>query len=196
MDTNRHTGALRGFNALDSLNIAVAGAVDFARSYTNKNLDNVPNGTRAAWDSVTQKSGAIKDTDGNLNLKNVAQGDATTAGPTVSNNTWIDLPEMSKTITTKGNDVLIIFSGPFDANVITTSVTVELKIQRDGVDIGPIAREKLGPNVADLHQISFSYVDPAPSAASHTYKIQWRMLGIGTARADGTFRKLQVVELG
>ena len=56
---NQKTGGDRGFGALDSGNVAVAGAVDFSRAYTGKHLGNVPDdGTsdrRAA--TINQKTG-------------------------------------------------------------------------------------------------------------------------------------------
>jgi len=70
--------------------------------------DHVLDGTRAAWDSVTMKTAAV-DTSGNLILKNKVNAAGVTANPTQPNNTYAVIPEMTTTITTHGNKVLIIF---------------------------------------------------------------------------------------
>src|SRR5947209_352734 len=44
---------------LDAGGVALPAAVDLQRAYVNKNLDNVPNGTRSAWDTGTQKTAAV-----------------------------------------------------------------------------------------------------------------------------------------
>ena len=58
MDTVE-TGGNRGFNALDSGNVVVAGSVDFSRSYTGKSLANVPDDATSDRRAATanQKTG-------------------------------------------------------------------------------------------------------------------------------------------
>jgi hypothetical protein len=98
---------------------------------------------------------------------------------------------MTKTITTKGNKVLILFSGVFQHTDATQAATFD--IYRDGsslsatslIDI-PVANENFPITIAKLD---------SPSAASHTYDIRWATTG-ATLTGRALNRLLQVVELG
>jgi hypothetical protein len=90
----------KGVSAVDGANKAL---IDFSQGgHTNKTLDSVPDGTRAAWTSATQKNAAV-DASGNLLLKNIANASGLTNQPATSSTTYAVIPEMTQTITTKGN---------------------------------------------------------------------------------------------
>jgi len=175
--------------------------IDFSEAiHLNKNLDNMPNGTRAAWDSTTQKTAAV-DASGNLLIKNTFGISGSTAGPTTSSTTYTVIPEITTTITTKGNKVLIVFTGTFTNNGSSgvTGVSNYLAVFRDGVQVTP---DFLISNFSATFNNHFSfpitYID-APSAASHTYDIRWKVgsaTGVEVLGCILTSRTLQIVELG
>jgi len=169
--------------------------IDFGEAiHLNKSLDNVPDGTRAAWASTTQKNAAV-DANGNLLLKNISNGIGTTSGPTTSSTTYAVVPEMTQTITTKGNKVLLTFS---------TSLTLAeindvgiFGFFRDGVQISQdyvIGTAAVGGSHAEI--VALTYID-SPSAASHTFDVRWKVSNASELlTASGTARTFQVVELG
>ncbi len=56
--TNEKTGAGRGFSAIDSGNVVVAGGVDLSRAYTNKDIDNINDGSTYKRTTTNEKTGA------------------------------------------------------------------------------------------------------------------------------------------
>lgn len=176
------------------------GVIDFASTqHPNKNLDNVADGTRAAWDSGTQKGAAV-DSSGNLKLKNIVNAVGSTSGPTTTSTTFVTIPEMTATITTKGNKVLITFSGTFLFSGTLTSglITAFAAIFKDGVQVSGWSAHAVFPTTAlGSFTLALSFVD-SPTATSHTYDVRWSM-GSGsslTLTGVSTNRQLQVVELG
>ena len=114
-----------GLKAVSSVDGANKALIDFAQGgHTNKNLDNVPDGTRSAWDSASMKTAAV-DTSGNLLLKNLSGVVGTTVNPATTSTTYSVIPEMTKTITTKGNKVFVVFTAtmlaPFQGGLVRFS---------------------------------------------------------------------------
>lgn len=184
--TGRVEGIATTVGNIDAGGVALPAAVDLSRAYVNKNLDNVPDGTRAAWTSGTQKTAAV-DVSGNLLLKNIVTAVGTTASPSTASGSFSVIPEMTQTITTKGNKVLCIFNGQFS---ITAGVG-DIAIFRDGVQISIVT---VGSG-ASAFSIPLSVMDVV-AAGSHTYDVRWFTNGGGTLTSSGTNRTFQVVELG
>ena len=112
-----------GLKAVSSVDGANKALIDFSQGgHTNKNLDNVPDGTRSAWDSASMKTAAV-DTSGNLLLKNLSGVVGTTVNPATTSTTYSVIPEMTKTITTKGNKVFVVFTAtmlaPFQGGFVS-----------------------------------------------------------------------------
>jgi len=176
--------------------------IDFSEAiHSNQNLDHVPNGTRAAWDSTTQKTAAV-DSSGNLILKNKVNALGSTAFPTQPNNTYAVIPEMTTTVTTNGNKILVIFTGTFcDTGSGSGAYDNLFAIYADGVRISPEYEFDVPTGQLNFNfQVSLTFID-SPSAGSHTYDVLWKYVGINTAHLlsngpAGTARCLQVVELG
>lgn len=178
---------------IDSGGVLLAAGADFTRAYLNKNLDNVPNGMRCAWDTTTQKGAAV-DANGNLLLKNIASAVGVTSGPTTSSATFADLPEMTLTFTTKGNKILIVFAGVFD-NSTSLTTDLELILLRDGVQ--QFVTTHVGfLNGTDYFQNGTLVFLDQPAAGSHTYKIQWASALSTQVTATTQARILQATELG
>ena len=180
-----------GLKAVSSVDGSNKALIDFASGHTNQNLDHMPNGTRAAWDSTTQKGSAV-DALGNVLLKNLSGPTPTTVAPSTSSTSYSVIPEMTTTITTKGNKVLIIFSGSF-ASSTSLSVGWQLAFFRDGVQI---SNNFIWGTVDTIeHVIALSFLD-SPSAASHTYDVRWVSNSGSTLTNFGLDRSFQLVELG
>ncbi len=108
---------------------------------------------------------------------------------------------MNLTITTGAHRVLITFSGATtnSGNTFSTYLDVDLDGTRLGNGDAGIMRAQSNPASA-LINASFSYVTDALTAASHTFKLQWRVDGnTGTMRNTGTdsaqIIRFSVVEL-
>ena len=178
---------MKGVASVDGSNLAL---VNFASPHTNKNLDNISDGTRSAWDSGTQKTAAV-DSSGNLKLKNLANPSMVTVNPQTSSTSYVVISEMTQTITTKGNKVLVIFT----ISMVDTSGAplTSLAIFRDGVQITQDYNIVVGTNGAFM---SIAYID-TPSAGSHTYDVRWHVtVGTTAVSCYGLGRNLQIVELG
>lgn len=177
-----------------------SGSIDFSKSgFLNKTLDYVLDGTRAAWDSATQKTAAV-DLSGNLILKNKYGAQGTTNGPNTSSNTYSVIPEMSATITTKGNKVMLLFVGTFNDQSGNNSAIFHnwFAFFRDGVQISPDYEIDAAIGFASpIFTPCLTWID-TPSAGSHTYDVRWRKdtSGAGFLVALTTQRVIEIVELG
>jgi hypothetical protein len=150
-------------------------------------------GIASGWDSAAQKTNAV-DSNGNILLKNKSVALGTTSSPTTTNLSFSsDVPEMSITVTTKGNSVLISFYGTF---LSADGSIVKFRLFRDSGFGTVIGNDVIFSGTGQV-SIALIAVDSSPSAASHTYHVGWEVTNGGnTATAQGTSRQMQVVELG
>ena len=190
---NQQTGGGRGYAAIDADNIVVAAGVDFSRGYTNKTLDNVADGTRAAWDSGTQKTAAV-DSAGNILLKNVEVVNGSTSGPVLTcDGTYQTVTDLSITITTNGNQVYLSFATGFSATDGFSAYMVYFALFRDTTRVSP----EYGIQATDSMQYTAMgvYID-SPTAASHTFTVKCKA-GTGVyVTLVGTQRSFSAIELG
>jgi hypothetical protein len=122
---------------------------------------------------------------------NVANAVGTTNNPTTTSGTYVTVPEMIVTVTTKGNKVLLTFTGTFQYSSTTTQASVAFF--RDGVQVSKdIVWVPFGTTGL---VIAVTYID-SPAAGSHTFDLRWHGDSISTLTASGTLRQMQVVELG
>jgi hypothetical protein len=175
--------------------------IDFSEAiHLNKNLDNIPDGTRAAWTSTTQRAAAV-DSSGNVLLKNVNQAVGVTSLPTIGT-TFGVIAEMTLTITAKGNKILIAFSCNFNASWTGgTGAEVSFAIFRNGSQLSNQNDNNFAGAVGGNLTGCLTFIDTsAVSGTSYTYDVRafGSSIGGGTAtiRAASTARQLQVVELG
>ncbi len=181
--------------------LATKANVDLATAEVlNKSADNIAEAASRKWlptlnrifATQAQKDAAM-DVDGNLLLKNIQNASGVTSAPSTASSTFSTLAEMTKTFTSKGSKVLLIFDGYFI--VSGTNPEYELRFVRDSTVIGKVVNLLTGVVSRDF--VSFQRVDTGASAASHTWKVEWRYLGTGgTVSAVLTNREIQVVELG
>ncbi len=222
---NERTGGTRGFSALDALNklgtgttlqtvtqlgdahdravsgltattgvvktdkveeASIAGGIVAIAKLKTETVDRI-------WASSTARDDAV-DSSGNLKLKNVERADGVTSGPSTTSSSFVDLTDMTKTLTTKGNDVLVVFHGTFQHNS-GAQRELELRILRGSSQVGIIAKFTVAARYYYYHA-ALTHIDLAPSAGSHTYKVQWKSLLSNTWIAVTTNRELEVVELG
>lgn len=112
---------------------------------------------------------------------NVAQVVGTTSSPTTTSSTYAVIPEMTQTITTKGNKVLIVFSGSFDFSTYVAGLNaLILAVFRDGTQLSVDLQNNLGNASFDAALTAITWVD-SPAAGSHTFDVRWR----------GTYRQVR-----
>jgi hypothetical protein len=129
-------------------------------------------------------------TSGNAN-PNIASSVGVTSGPGTSGTTYSVIPEMTETITTKGNDVLLILTLSLSVN---TGHFGNVAFFMDGVQLTPDYFFQPGTGVTV--GVSLSFI-ANPSAASHTFDARWKVDSAGGAiGTTGIGRSFQVVELG
>ena len=121
-----------------------------------------------------------------------------TVDPTTSSATFVQIPEMTTTVTTVGGQLLVMFDCSFRV-IGLDSLMYALFI--DGVEITGSRRQaacvftlSLGLLNIDNQQPSSAHALVSPSAGSHTVDVRWARIG-GVARANDVQRKLTVVEL-
>lgn len=147
---------------------------------------------------VKKRPRIVGDLSGNLKLKNIGQPTPTTSGPASQSMSYATIAEMTQTITTKGNKVILTFS----ASVIVAvsghgNCTGAIAFFRDGSQVGPTFIVTVIDTGLPEQTPCLTYID-SPTAASHTYTVQWKCVtnttaGIGN---DTTARSFQAVELG
>ena len=190
---NQQTGGERAYAAIDADNIVVAAGVDFSRGYTNKTLDNVADGTRAAWDSGTQKTAAV-DSAGNILLKNVEVVNGSTSGPVLTcDGTYQTVTDLSITITTNGNQLYLSFATGFSATDGFSAYMVYFALFRDTTRVSP----EYGIQATDSMQYTAMgvYID-SPTAASHTFTVKCKASTGVHVTLVGTQRSFSAIELG
>lgn len=126
---------------------------------------------------------------------NIASPTPTTASPSISSTSYLTVPEMTVTIITKGNPVLMIFNT--DINIPTVVGSIEFAFFRDGSKVSQdFAKTYYTGNgsVGPVDGFCFSFLD-TPAAGSHTFDVRALIVANGCTLA-GTRRAFQVVELG
>jgi hypothetical protein len=193
-------GATYGRPVVSRLN-AGRPVIDFSEGiHSNQNLDHIADGTRAAWDSGTMKNAAV-DSAGNIKLKNVNDAVGSTAGPSTSSTTYAVVPEMTQTLTFKGNKVLLVFT--CSCKIFGSTVqSGNFAFFKDGVQLsqdytlsdGFVVGGAVITQVVQL--VGVTFID-APSAGSHTYDVRFCVGNTSwTLQCTGYARRFQIVELG
>lgn len=145
-----------------------------------------------------RKSRIVGDLSGNLILKNISSPTPTTSGPATTSTTYATIAEMTTTITTRGNKILLLFSASVVvANSGHGNCTAAIAFFRDGTQVGPTFIVTVIDTGLPEQTPGFTFID-LPTAASHTYDVRWKVesnttAGIGN---DTTARSFQVTELG
>jgi len=165
----------------------------------DKGIANVTSVSAAqtAADSALTKIGAVTDTNGNLLLKNVTQvSDITTTTLNATQPAAL-ITGMTNTLTTHGNNVLVIFNGLLS---LADGAVATLSFRCDGVEF-----YKMANLTGSSYLISMPWLDQGinanPSsgraAGVHTYQIWWS-LASGTSGQIGQVvsKSMQVIELG
>ena len=142
-------------------------------------------------------AGRVGDTSGNLILKNVTQAKGTTTNPQTTSSVYAVVPELTLTVTTKGNQVLVIFSCSVFVAAGSAEWGVSFAIFKDGSQLsGDYAfQARQDASQQSLATATAQYLD-APTAASHTYDVRWKALFTTAVTATGTDRSIQLTELG
>ena len=105
-----------------------------------------------------------------------------TADITTINTSFEDATGLTVTITTTGGDVLIFFSGNVRINAAAALFVTLLKDGSNVAGTQGLAWDNMASAANDF-AIGFVWRDAAPTSASHTYKIQWRV-----GSSDGIMR--------
>lgn len=120
---------------------------------------------------------------------------------TTSSTTFVDATGLTLTLTTGAHQCLVVFSASGHNSVSGDNVATDLDIDgaRQGGDYGLIVVQGSG-SVGANTPLGFTYLTSALTAASHTFKIKWRVDGVSTgtlfASATVTPAILTVIELG
>lgn len=146
---------------------------------------------------VGAQAGAITSSNAN---PNVSESVGTTSAPSTTSTTYVVIPEMTVTLTTKGNRVLLAFTMSFVySNPSVTGNFLNFAVFKDGSQISSdYACSKADSSGVVVFQdmIAITLID-APTAASHTYDIRWKTSSATYGiQANTTARRLQVIELG
>jgi hypothetical protein len=171
----------------------VVGAGGAAGVISPATLDNVANSGTYSKVLTTPATGLNTLTavaaSGNLILKNVNNAAGSTSNPSTTSATYAVVPEMTQTITTKGNLIWLTFSS---SATLSSAGAGDFAFFKDGVQIS----QDYSMQVASLLIVALTFMDN-PTAASHTYDVRWKVtIGGNTLSAPGTARTFQVVELG
>lgn len=175
------------------------------------NTNNQPDISPTFWLLMGQQGlpSGIQPGTGNVLLKNITQALGTTSNPTTTSGTYATIPEMTLTVASKGNPMLVTFSGSFLLNnsSTTTQVTAEVALFRGSTQITPAPGYFVSCGLANTSPTSVSttgfgapititFLDQ-PGVGTFTWTIKWNIFnGTGTFESVGTVRTFQIVELG
>jgi hypothetical protein len=170
--------------------------IDFTQSgHLGKNLANVaddPAGGRAAWQSAAQQSASVA-TNGNLLLKNIVNIPGATFGASTSSISPVQIPDLTDTITTKGNSIDLSFAFSFSNSTNTGTVICQFYV--DANPVGPLIYGS-SVNANQNSTISARWIATGLAAGWHTFAVYWYVTAGTTCTAVGLNRSLQIVELG
>lgn len=174
--------------------LATKGSVDLATAeVTNKNLDNVADGTRVAWSSATQKAAAV-DVSGNILLKNIGVVEGSTSGPVLNGDgTYQLVTDLSIVKTTKGNQVYLSFAVTFSITDGYAAYLIYFALFRDATRVSP--EYCIQADDDKQYTATGIYID-SPSAASHTFTVKCKSPASTYVTLVGVQRSLSVIELG
>lgn len=190
-------GIVANNSYLQGRNEADDGNVDLIKSGRNVADDTdvavLPDETRMATNAAPGE-----DTDiANKKYVDDALGQSSQATGTsdISNTTgnWADMANMSITITTKGGNVLLMFSG-----VIKTSTSGygHVRFDVDGTPHHDTFVHNQSGSVADHDSIGMQWLETSLAAGSHTFKVQWKdSSGTIYQEGAGTPRIFTAIEL-
>jgi hypothetical protein len=200
--SNANVGGQSSSQSTTALSQALPGVVGTggnAGFVSPATLDNVANSGTYSKVLTTPATGLNTLTavaaSGNILLKNVAQATPSTSGPTTASGTYAVIPEMTITVTTKGNDILLLFSIVLASSV--PGYQYAMAFFRDGAMIGPEFDGGNTMTAGNFLQIPFaqSFLDNTAAAGSHTYDVRWKATS-GTVVSVALQRTFQLVELG
>jgi hypothetical protein len=115
----------------------------------------------------------------------------TTSGPTTTSNSYVDMPDMSVTITTSGGDVTVAFSGAFTLATAGDIKTLLVCITGGVIPNNHEYITTVGAGGYAVH--SHLQTFPALAAGTYTFKINWAGNG-STLTNVGYSRQLTVTE--
>ena len=124
------------------------------------------------------------------NIRNVATSAVgSSANPTFTSTTYVDLTDMTCTLTTSGGDIVCWFSGSFSHSTFGNDT---LAFSLDGAaEVGDILVTEMVAGFAYNHVLVYRFA--APSSASHTIKVRVKT-NVATLTATGTQRYMTVQE--
>ncbi len=125
------------------------------------------------------------------NVRNVAtSASGATSTPTTSSTSYVDLNDMSCTLTTSGGDLIAWFVGTFYHGSLNAAIQIAFSL--DGAaEVGIQTWQEAV--ASDQSPAGTVYRWAAPSSTSHTVKVRW-LTNSGTATAATVLRYLVVME--
>jgi hypothetical protein len=139
-------------------------------------------------------NGTIQDVDiapGAVSQRRFVNG--STLNPTTTSTSYVDLTDLSITLTTGGGDLLVWAV----ASVYNSGAGnfIFLALSLDGAsEVGEMVVVPSGAGGASILVGSLVYAFSGPSSASHTVKVRWKTLA-GTATGNALNRYLMVMEM-
>lgn len=113
------------------------------------------------------------------------------SGPTTASATYVDLTDMSVTLTTTGGVLLVWFFGAFSHNGVGNSITVGLSLDA-ATEVADMPCNEMVANLG--FSIATATRFSGVAAGSHTVKARWKCNN-PTATALGTNRYMLVQEV-
>lgn len=153
----------------DKFNVeSTSGNVAVAGTMTAVGVTILADGSTATTQVADDNSTKVATTE---YVNNIGQSSQVVSTTDTSNSTgaFADLAGMTDTITTKGGNVLVMYSGPIQTS--GSSDDAQFRVNIDGSPFGGWTEHNIGANV---RTISFQWLATSLTAASHIFKIEWR----------------------
>jgi hypothetical protein len=127
----------------------------------------------------------------NTNLGQSTSVVGSASAPTTTSATYVDLTDMSATLTTRGGDLVVLFCGSFAHTGAGNSITVGLSLDA-ATEVADMPINEMSANLG--FSIATATRFSGVAAGSHTIKARWKTNG-ATATALATARYMLVMEI-
>lgn len=111
---------------------------------------------------------------------------------TTTSTSYVDLTDMSVTLTTTGGDVIVVFFGSFSNNTVGGAVGAAISMDA-AAEVSAVIMHGAANNFAQTLATMVKFT--APSSASHTWKGRWNVGAGTTGTGITTCRYLLAAEL-
>jgi hypothetical protein len=118
--------------------------------------------------------------------------EGSSGGIATSSNTYVDMTDMTLTMTTAGGDLVCRFAGNVDCDVAGTFVALAFSLD-SAAEVGELQLQASGNGNTHGHPLLYTFA--GVSSASHTVKVRWHTNSANSIDVDANQRFFEMQEI-